>query len=258
MKSFLAALMFYTRIPVPRIRDYSDNIVNTAIRYFSFVGWIVGAISYGVFVAAELAFGVNIAVILSLVAGVLTTGCFHEDGFADMADGFGGGTSKSKILDIMKDSRIGSFGTIALILLFGLKFFALVSIFSRGEIEGTTAVPLVFITYHSLARFVSGNMVFVSKYARDDGTNKIKPVEKSWTWREVVGLYLFGLAPLMVCVVYHWQYCLVLIPLAIILLGAKKYFERRIGGYTGDCLGAIEQISEITILLYFVVLLKIL
>ena len=93
-------------------------------------------------------------------------------------DGFGGGWTKEKILEIMKDSRIGTYGTVALILLFALKIVSLYILLPKLEKEGWSMLFLFFIMYHSLARLTSGNIVFISQYARDDLTSKVKPVEK--------------------------------------------------------------------------------
>lgn len=257
MRLLYIALMFYTRIPTPPVKDFSPEDTNRTTRCFSLVGWIVGVICCIGFMAGNWLFGLPAGVVIALAAGVATTGCFHEDGFADMIDGFGGGNGdRLKILDIMKDSRIGSFGTIALILMFSLKIFTLISIMSDGAVAGTWAVPLIFVTYHAAARMTAGSMVFISRYSRDDGTSKVKPVEKGWTWREALGLYLFGLIPVAAAAVADWRISLILPLLALILLLFRRFCEKRIGGYTGDCLGALEQLSEIAILLFIVIILK--
>lgn len=257
MRLLYIALMFYTRIPTPPVKDFRPEDTNRTTRCFSLVGWIVGLICCLGFVAGNWLFNVPAGVVLALAAGVAATGCFHEDGFADMVDGFGGGNGdRQKILDIMKDSRIGSFGTIALILMFSLKIFTLTAILSDDAVAGTCAVPLVFVTYHAAARMTAGSMVFISRYSRDDGTSKVKPVEKAWTWKEALGLYTFGLIPVVAAVFTDWRIVLVLPLLAFILLVFKRFYERRIGGYTGDCLGALEQVAEIVILLFFAIILK--
>ncbi|MGL5561039.1 MAG: adenosylcobinamide-GDP ribazoletransferase, partial [Tannerellaceae bacterium] len=117
---FYNALLFFSRIPVPRNLEFSEEIQTKAFRYFSLVGIIVGGIGVAAFEVADLFFSRIIASILMIIVMLLTTGCLHEDGLADFFDGFGGGTSKERILAIMKDSHIGTYGVIALIMLFVL------------------------------------------------------------------------------------------------------------------------------------------
>ena len=118
IKIFLTSVMFYTRIPCPSFIDHSEDYLNKATRYFPLIGIIVGTISFFIFWLSSLIFNIYISVIFSLGAGILITGAFHEDGLADTFDGFGGGWTKDKILEIMKDSRIGTYGTISLITIF--------------------------------------------------------------------------------------------------------------------------------------------
>ena len=106
---FLTAVMFYTRIPVPSWVNHDADYLNKATKYFPLIGWIVGIIAVLVFVGANYLFNPSIAIIISMAASVLLTGAFHEDGFADVCDGFGGGWTKEKILMIMKDSRVGAY-----------------------------------------------------------------------------------------------------------------------------------------------------
>ena len=111
---FLTAILFFTRIPCPKWVDHSSEMLNKSNRYFSLVGILVGSIAALVYYLATFIFTLEVAIILSMVASVWTTGAFHEDGFADTCDGFGGGWTKEKILLIMKDSRLGTYGVIGL------------------------------------------------------------------------------------------------------------------------------------------------
>src|SRR3569833_79355 len=121
-KIFFTALMFFTRIPCPKWVDHSEEYLNKSSKYFPVVGIIVGSISALIFWLFQLFFPVEIALIFSIIASILTTGAFHEDGFADVCDGFGGGWTKDKILLIMKDSRVGAFGVIGLISILAGKY----------------------------------------------------------------------------------------------------------------------------------------
>src|SRR5882724_4395211 len=117
--------MFLTRIRVPATIDHRPEYLQKSPRYFPLIGWIVGGISILVFLAFNKFFSENIALLASMIAGILTTGAFHEDGFADTCDGFGGGWTKEKILLIMKDSRLGTYGVIGLISILASKYLLL-------------------------------------------------------------------------------------------------------------------------------------
>lgn len=254
IRIFFTALMFYTRIPCPTYADHSDDYLNKATRYFPFIGWIVGALSFGAFYLVNLFLGLELAVIASLMVGVLTTGAFHEDGLADVFDGFGGGWTKERILEIMKDSRIGAYGVIALILLFAVKYTALNKISTLLLPENLIILFLIFISYHALARLTAINISFISSYSRADESSKSKPIAKSNTYKEVLGAYIGGLLPLMALCYFNWLFLVVLIPLLIVVIYANYYFNKWIDGYTGDCLGAAEQIAECVALLSFIVI----
>lgn len=253
---FFTALMFYTRIPCPIIEDYNADSLNKATRYFPLVGWIVGFISFLAYAIAGFLFSPEIAVIISLVAGILTTGAFHEDGFADFFDGFGGGWTPEKILDIMKDSRVGTYGMVATICLLALKFFALLWIVNFLSDQSIFLLLLVFITYHAVARFTAIQLCFVLEYVRMDTQSKAKPIAQIMTITERAGTVIFGLSPLLLLSLYYQTVFLVLIPLFFLILFFKGYLKKWIGGYTGDCLGAVEQIAECLILLTFMTLWK--
>jgi adenosylcobinamide-GDP ribazoletransferase len=253
IRIFFTALMFYTRIPCPSWVDHSPDYINKATRYFPLIGWIVGAISFGAFWLSSWLFGSNIAIIASFMAGILTTGAFHEDGLADVFDGFGGGWTKEKILEIMKDSRVGAYGVIALILSFLLKYLAFDQLLAKIDSDNMLIVALIFISYHSLARLTAINIVFTEQYSREDETSKSKPIAKAHTYREIVGAYFFGLLPLAVLSSFYWQFALVIIPLFALYFFSKRYFNKWIDGYTGDCLGAVEQMAELLILLSFLI-----
>lgn len=254
VKIFFTALMFYTRIPCPPNIDHHPDYINKATRYFPLIGWIVGGLSFLAFWLSSLLFDASIAVIFSLIVGVLVTGAFHEDGLADVFDGFGGGWTKERILTIMKDSQIGAFGAIALVLLFLLKYAALTALLLRSN--DLLLVALIFVSYHALARLTAINIVFTSHYSREDASSKAKPIAKTHSRTEILGAYFFGLLPLVGLVVIHWLYALTLVALFVLYYRSKRYFEKWIDGYTGDCLGAVEQLAECVVLLSYLALWK--
>jgi adenosylcobinamide-GDP ribazoletransferase len=244
---FFTALMFYTRIPCPKNIDHNPDYLNKASRYFPLIGWIVGGISFVFYFAGTFLFGNVIAVILSIIAGILTTGAFHEDGFADVCDGFGGGWTKEKILLIMKDSAIGAYGATGLVLLFLLKFYVILDTLytSENNLQSAVCNLLIFLSAHSVSRLSAISIVFTHQYSRDDASSKSKPIAQNFSWKEVVGASFFGLLPLMVLSFFQWQLLLALIPVFIARFFLARYFQKWIDGYTGDCLGATQQVCEV-------------
>ena len=125
---FLTAMQFLTRLPVPAARDFQPRWLGESLRYFPLVGGLVGLVNVAIWWLASLWFPPTVAVGLMLAASLLVTGAFHEYGFADTCDGLGGGSTRERALAIMKDSRIGAYGAIGLIMLLGLKWSALVAL----------------------------------------------------------------------------------------------------------------------------------
>ncbi|MFN3316544.1 MAG: adenosylcobinamide-GDP ribazoletransferase [Raineya sp.] len=245
---FLSALMFYTRLPVPSFPDFKEEYLNKATRYFPLVGWIVAALIVGTYLFSAYLFSAEISIILCLVVGVLATGAFHEDGFADVCDGFGGGWSKEKILEIMKDSRVGTFAVVGLLLLFLLKFFALLQLHQKSIFVESVLFSQV------MSRWFALTFVATTPYSRTDAQSKIKPIAKKLALKDfiiasIIAFVAFYLFP-------YWQIIgifLVLIPLKIYL---RYFFMKWIEGYTGDCLGASQQIAEMGVYLYLVATIK--
>lgn len=254
---FFTCLMFYTRIPCLKILEYDPEYLNKATRYFPLVGWVVGGISFGAFYLFSQFLSIETAVILALITSVLTTGAFHEDGFADVCDGFGGGWTKERILIIMKDSAIGAYGAIGILLLFLLKYKLLSeTIIHFNELNTFPLLPLclVFISAHAVSRLAAITIIFTYDYSRDDATSKSKPIAKTFSWKEVVGSFFFGLLPLIALAYYQYEVLLVLIPVFITRHFLARYFQKWIDGYTGDCLGATQQVCEVV---YYISLLLI-
>lgn len=238
-EAFFAALRFFTRLPVPTWVGHSAEQLNRAARYFPLVGALVGAIGAAVTLAAALLWPVSIAVILGMVATLLVTGAFHEDGLADSIDGFGGGWTREQVLAIMKDSRVGSHGAMGIALVLLLKFESLASLAA----DDVSMVAAALVAGHAVSRLAATTLMFTLDYARDDASSKSKPLATRMGPAELAIATLFGLAP-----------CLLLPPgpaaiglalVALVTLLCARYFVRRIGGYTGDCLGATQQLTEL-------------
>lgn len=254
--------MFYTRIPCPKNIDHNPDYLNKASRYFPLIGWIVGVISFAVYYLSAILFNNEIAVILSVIAGILTTGAFHEDGFADVCDGFGGGWTKEKILLIMKDSAIGAYGAIGVVLLFLLKFQSLVQVVDDSQKSELIiynlqfTIFLLFVSAHSVSRLSAISIVFTHQYSREDASSKSKPIAQNFTWKEVTGALFFGLLPLVVLSFFQWQLLLALVPVFIARFFLARYFQKWIDGYTGDCLGATQQVCEVIFYLSIIAIWK--
>ncbi len=228
---FLLALGFYTRIPCPQTLDYKQ--LPRATVYLPLVGWLVGGITAVSFYLADVLWPQTTAVIMALITGIFLTGAFHEDGFADVCDGFGGGWGKQRILEIMKDSCIGVYGVLGLVLIFLLKISVLGSML-------TAAVPMVLWTGHSISRLPPLLLMQRYDYARDNDSKVsgavYKPNLHELAFAAVIALLPLALLP-AVCV-------LAIVPVLVVNGYVGRYFHRYIGGYTGDCLGASQQIAE--------------
>ncbi|GAA4272380.1 adenosylcobinamide-GDP ribazoletransferase [Aquimarina gracilis] len=244
---FFTALMFFTRIPCPKWVNHDPGYLRLSSKYFPLVGIIVGSIGALVFYGASFLFSIEISILLSMIVTIYTTGAFHEDGFADVCDGFGGGWTKEKILLIMKDSRLGTYGTIGLVSILAVKFIAL------REVE-TYVIPFVIISGHSLSRFIATTLIFTHPYVRDTEDSKAKPAAKSMNFAMLVISAFFGIIPLLLFK-NPWIF-LTLIPMYLskIYLGHK--FRKWIGGQTGDCAGAVQQLSEVVFYLTIIALWK--
>lgn len=242
------ALMFYSKIPGPKWVPFTKEHLDATSRYFPLVGIIVGSIGALVFVVADYIFPLPIAIILSMISTIAVTGYFHEDGFADICDGFGGGNTKEKILTIMKDSRVGAFGAIGIWLMLSIKYLSL------SEIN-SIILPASIVAAHSISRFATSTLMFTHKYVREnDPTGKALANRISIPNLLIGGI--IGISPLLLF--NNFYYFLILIPVAIVTLILGQYFKSRIGGYTGDCLGATQQITEVTVYLCLLVNLNVL
>lgn len=235
---FLLALAFFTRIPIPASTPYSPERLNHASRYFSAIGLLVGLWGAVILLLASELLPLSVAVLISMAATIKLTGAFHEDGLADMSDGLGGGMNTARKLEIMKDSRLGTYGAITLLLAILIKFSVLVEINKVSLIECLFAL----IILHTASRAVAGSLIFDMAYVRD-ASGKAKPLAQNQALSDLVVLLLIGLIPLLFLDLYF------ALSLALILISVrywiKHWLQRQLGGYTGDCLGAAQQISEV-------------
>jgi adenosylcobinamide-GDP ribazoletransferase len=251
---FLTAVMFYTRIPCPQWVDHDPAFISLSTRYFPLIGWIVGGVYAGVIVLCSFLFSPLICILLGLVSSILLTGAFHEDGFADVCDGFGGGWTKEKILLIMKDSRVGTYGVVGVILIFALKISSTVELLN---IVGSVPFVLLIVSAHSISRMMAVTIIYSQPYAREDQDSKAKPVATGISFSNLLIAILFGLLPFICFITQtNWFFILALVPTVLVTLYLARYFKKWIGGYTGDCLGATQQVTELIFLLSILAIWK--
>jgi len=248
MAYFFAALGFYTRLPFPNWAEFNADILNKSLKYFPLIGWIIGGIAIATLLIANLIFPLSISILLSIAATIYATGAFHEDGFTDSCDAFGGGWTKEQVLTIMKDSRIGAYGAVGMMVLLALKGLSLYEL-------GLHSLPILIITYfnaHVASRFMALLMIQTHDYVQDSQKSKSKPVTaRRLSLTEMTYSSLFILLPsLFFYPNYLFLLAFLVIYLVKIYLG--YYFKKHIGGYTGDALGATQQITEV--MFYFSIL----
>jgi adenosylcobinamide-GDP ribazoletransferase len=239
LRLFFIALQFFTRLPIPRWVGFEAEWLHHASRYFPAIGMVVGAFTGLVYMGTALFWPQPVAVLLSTMAGIYLTGAFHEDGLADMCDGFGGGHTAQRVLEIMKDSRIGAYGAIGIGLLLGLKCVALASL-------PAWQVAAALMAAHPLSRLAAVTLIWRLSYVKQEG--KAKPLAQHMSGLEYGIAAVFGLLPAIALG------CFGLLSWSVLAAGAtlaasaalwlSRMFVRRIGGYTGDCLGAVQQVSE--------------
>ncbi|HEV2402694.1 MAG TPA: adenosylcobinamide-GDP ribazoletransferase [Candidatus Saccharimonadales bacterium] len=239
----LAGWVYFTRVPLPsqisKHIDYERQSLAQSAKYLPLIGIAVGSAAGSVYWLAFQALGsYELAVLLGLVAATAMTGAFHEDGLADFFDAFGNGfMPKEQVLRIMKDSRIGTYGSLALLLSVLLKYQSLLSL-------TTTLIVPTLIAGHSFSRFAAGSFIFTDRYVRDNDESHFKPLLKdAMHGSDFVVMASLGIVP--IALLGHWQYVLLVPFLWLLRCLFGNWFTRKIGGYTGDCLGATQQVIEV-------------
>jgi len=232
---FAAAMQFMTRIPMPPFR-YEPELVLNGAKFYPIVGALValGAIAIEWMLRPHLPAALTaLAVVIYLV---VITGGFHEDGLADAADAFGGGWTRERMLEIMHDSRIGSFGTLALVLSLGARWGLLTAM-------PVTRLPWYLLTAHVLCRWTTLPLGTFMESARSDGLGA-RLAHKIPRSAAIVGSVLaFTIAG---CAL-RWQAVAPIVAVSAITLLSGLYYRSRIGGVTGDCFGATNQLAEIAV-----------
>ena len=252
LRHYLLAVQFFTRLPVTgRLAawvGYSPAMLRASSAHFPGVGWLVAAVAVGVYAALWQALGGRgfaplVAAVGSTIATALVTGGFHEDGLADVADGLGGAYERERALTIMKDSRIGAFGAMALVLALGAKLALLAQLGSLGLDKALWALAGA----HVLSRLWPLFTVRALPHVGDSATSKSKPLADQITGAALAAASLWCFLPLTLV----WQALgtsVLIASTGCSALGAGWMhwrFARRLQGFTGDCLGATQQVAEI-------------
>ena len=244
----LVATQFLTRIPV-KLDGYQPQWLHQSSRHFPGVGLLVGVLCATVYWAISFGFSPWVAAIASTAFGIKLTGAFHEDGLADTCDGLGGGLTRERTLTIMKDSRIGTYGTL------GLACALLLKVSLLATMPIMTAVVALIIA-HSVSRLLCTSLIVLLPYGGEIEHAKAKPMAQQMTlkkwlasglWLLFVAAILFLLLPQAVQQVTAQQWGLALIFALLGVTHMYRLLKRRLQGYTGDSLGATQQITEIAI-----------
>lgn len=239
-----AALIFFTRLPFWRLHQPPKACYATVVEHWPLTGWLTGGA-----MAATLYFGswylpYSIAVLLAIVVRLLLTGALHEDGLADFLDGFGGGGSdRGRILAIMKDSHIGTYGVIGLILYVLLLAAALLAM----PVE---LAALTILAADPYAKMVTSQLIMMMPYARNIDESKAHTVYRKISFQAGISLAIQGMLPMAAYIWYtglRWD-LIIFIP-ALVMYGLYMLIWRKIHGYTGDCCGAVCLLVELTVYL---------
>lgn len=256
---FFIALQFLTRLPIPHWVGFHPDWLSRSAVFFPLVGAIVGLCNGLVWWLCGHWLPNSVSIAVMMAASLLITGAFHEDGFADVCDGFGGGATRERILSIMKDSRVGAYGAMGIAMLLIVKWTTLAALPVDGFV-------LLLITTHMLSRWYATALIWRLPYVRADEDGKAKPLANKLSGMQWMMGGIFGAIPVIVMLSMSSSVNSLVVILQAIGVGvllsaacallAAVYFNDRLGGYTGDCLGATQQITEISFLLGALAALK--
>ena len=244
----IAAFIFFTRLPFWRIYEPPRQCYDSVVEHWPLVGWLTGGL-----MAAILYFGGNVApwpivVIVAIISRVLLTGALHEDGLADFMDGFGGGgNDRKRILEIMKDSHIGTYGVVGLILYFATLYICLSGL-------STTAAALAVLAGDAYCKMLAAQIIMFLPYARTEETAKNKTIYRKMSIKAGIILFLEGVLPM---IPLFWitgiETALIFVP-CIVMYFLFYLMNRKIQGYTGDCCGALFLLTELSFYLTMTIL----
>ena len=252
LRHYLLAVQFFTRIPITgRLAQwvgYSPAMLRASAAHFPGVGWLVGAMVAGVSVLLlkvlpPSAYVPLVVAVLGTAAGVWLTGAFHEDGLADVADGLGGSPERERALIIMKDSRVGAFGVLAVVLMLLAKVSLLALIGSLNE----TMMCLGLFAAHVVSRMLPLVLIRAMPHVGDVATTKSQPLADQLSGGSLVVAFLWSFGALALVYYAHDDINLIapVVVAVLALVWMWRLFWRRLQGFSGDCLGATQQVCEL-------------
>ena len=252
VRHYLLALQFFTRIPITGALagwvGYSLAMLRASAAHFPGVGWLVGglvaALSAGLFaLLPQNPMTPLVVAVLGTVVGVLVTGAFHEDGLADVADGLGGSPDRNRAMLIMKDSRVGAFGALALVLVVLTKVALLALL---GSYEPLLLVWGLFAA-HVVSRSFPLLLIRAMAHVGDEAGSKSKPLADQISIASllVAGFWLLAALLLVASCARELPLLVALACATLAWLWMWRWFQRRLQGFTGDCLGATQQVCEV-------------
>lgn len=245
----LVAIQFLTRLPVPPFIHYNPQWLHQSSRHFPAVGLLVGLLCAGVFWLGSILFTPLVAAVISTVFGIRLTGGFHEDGLADSCDGLGGGLTRERTLTIMKDSRLGTYGVLGLVSALLLKVTLLASM-------PLSVAIIALIIGHTASRLLCISLLALLPYGGEIEHAKAKPMAQQLTplqgvlssgWLILAGVLVTIIFPNTMHQIGLGQWLLTLLLALIATDYMRRLLYRRLEGYTGDGLGATQQVSEVAI-----------
>lgn len=240
-----AAFIFFTRLPFWRLHQPPKECFETVVEHWPLVGWFTGAIMASVIYFGSIVFPWFLTVTIAIAIRIIITGAIHEDGLADFIDGFGGGgNNRQRILDIMKDSHIGTYGVLGLILYVLMLFGALYSM-------TPFLAALTVLAADPFSKMVSGQIIQMMPYARNEEQAKSHVVYRKFSIKAGMSLFIQGIIPLVPLFLWgpklSWQ--LIIFTPCIVMYFLYLLIWHNLKGYTGDCCGAIFLLTELSLYL---------
>jgi len=239
-----AAFIFFTRLPFWRLHEPPKECYKTVVEHWPLTGWLTGGAMASTLYFGSMIMPYLVVVIAAIVVRLLVTGALHEDGLADFFDGFGGGgKDRQRILDIMKDSHIGTYGVLGLIMYELLLGTALLSM-------SPEMAALTVLAADPFSKMVTSQLILMMPYARTEETAKNKTVYRKIDWKAGVSLAIQGLLPMAAFLWYtglSWE-VIIFLP-CLVMYFLYLLIWRRLQGYTGDCCGAVCLLVELAVYL---------
>ena len=242
--NLLAAFIFFTRLPFWRLKEVPSECFKHVVPYWPWVGCLTGGLMAMVLGLGSQVMPVSLAWILAIVTRLLVTGALHEDGLADFFDGFGGGTTRERTLTIMKDSHIGTYGVIGLIVYFLLML-------ELRHLPVPVLCTLV-VCGDCWGKLCASQLINFLPYARKEEDSKAKVIYNRMSGKELFFCIAGGVLPLLLLPSYLW---VALIAPCLVLAFLIRMMKRRLQGYTGDCCGATFLMCEMAFYLSALILM---